>query len=170
MSAAWRGLTAAQRNAWIAFGNSFTVVNSLGTTIHLTGLQCWIKVNTVNLLLARATVNVPPALPVFVAVTATGLTAAFTGQAMTVTGVTPAGGTTHMAFMSPQVSPGVTFQGNFRYIADITTYTAGSYNIAAAYIAKFGALIAGKQVFLKVVQEQAGMQDNGTLFTVVVGA
>ena len=35
------------------------------------------------------------------------------------------------------------------------------------YTAKWGAPIVGKKYFVKVVQEQLGMQDNGTLFTAI---
>ena len=59
-AAAWRGLTAGQMASWQAFALSFTVVNSLGSAINLTGTQCFCKVNCVNLLLARAIVLVPP--------------------------------------------------------------------------------------------------------------
>jgi hypothetical protein len=167
LAAGWRGLTAAQRASWIAFGQSFTGMNSLGTAIHYTGTQCYVKVNSINMLLGRAIVLVPPALPAFVACTATGLTVNGTAPAMTVTGVTCTAGTTHMAFMSAQVSAGVTFMGNYRFIAGFSTYTTGSYNILAAYTGKFGTLVTGKQVFIKIVQEQLGMQDNGTVFSAI---
>lgn len=88
---------------------------------------------------------------------------------MAFTGVTPATGTVHMYYASPQLSPGVTFCGNFRYIGQNSTYTAGTFSALAIYTAKFGTLVATKQIFVKTVQVQAGMQDNGTLFTVIVG-
>lgn len=168
-SAAWRGLTDPQRAAWNAFAQSFTITNSLGVTINLTGAQCFIKVNTVNLLEGVATVDVPPALPTFIAVTVTGLVATAATQLLSATGTTPATGTTYMFFCSPQVSAGVTFQGQFRYIASFTTATAGAFVLTTPYTAKFGALITGKKVFVKVVQNQAGMQDSGTIFSIIVG-
>ena len=167
-SAAWRGLTPAQMAAWIAFGQSFTIVNSLGTAIHLTGAQCYIKVNSVNLLNGDATVNVPPILPVFIACTATGVTAVAATPLIQIAGTTPAGTTKFMIFASPQLSAGVSFNGNYRYLQTSTTFTAGELSIQTAYAAKFGALIVGKKIFVKVVQSQAGMQDSGTLFTAIV--
>jgi hypothetical protein len=146
------------------------VNNSLGQAINLTGAQCFIKVNSVNLLLGASTVNVPPALPSFIAVTVTGLTATAGTQLLEAAGTTPASGTSFMFFCSPQVSAGVSFQGNFRYIANFTTATAGEFVLTTPYTTKFGALIAGKKIFVKVVQQQAGMQDNGTLFSTIVGA
>lgn len=169
-SAAWRGLSDAQRASWNGFAASFTVVNSLGQSINLTGHQCFVKVNSVNLLIGDAAVSVPPALPSFVACTATAIACAAGTPAFTISGTTPASGTKHMVYASPQGSAGATFNGTYRYLCTVTTYTAGSYNLLSAYTGKFGTLVAGKKVFVKIVQSQAGMQDNGTLFTAIVAA
>ena len=167
-SSAWRGITDAQRAAWNAFAQSFTIVNTLGTAIHLTGAQCFIKVNSVNLLNGDATVDIPPLLPAFIAATVTGLTAVSATPLISLQGADPAAGTKFMIFASPQVSAGVSFQGNFRFIQTSSTFTAGAMSLQTAYSAKFGALIIGKKVFVKVVQSQDGMQDNGTLFAAIV--
>lgn len=168
LAAAWRGLTSVQMTSWNNFGQSFTVVNSLGTTIHLTGLQCYVKVNSVNLLNGDATVSTPPALPSFIACTVTAVTAVSATPLIQLAGATPAGGTKYMIFASPQVSAGVSYQGNYRWLQTSTTFTAGVLSLETAYAAKFGALIAGKKIFVKVVQSQAGMQDNGTYYTCIV--
>jgi hypothetical protein len=167
LSAGWRGLTDAERAAWNAFGNSFTVTNSLGSTINLTGAQCYVKVNTVNTLNGDAVVAVPPSLPAFDPITVTGLTANGTTPAMTLDGAAPAGGTLFMVFVSPALSPGVTFNGRYSWIQTSETFTSGHMSILSAYTAKFGALITGKKYFVKVVQSQDGMQDNGTVFTAI---
>lgn len=169
-AAGWRGLTDAQRAAWTAFGNSFTVTDSLGQSRNLTGAQCYTKVNCVNQLNGDAIVSTPPALPSFVACTATGLTATAGTPVFTIQGATPAGTTKHMVYASPQRSAGVSFENDFRWLQTSTTYTTGSLDIKTAYTAKFGALIAAKKIFVKVVQVQVAMQDNGTLFSVIVGA
>lgn len=169
-SANWRGLTAAQRAAWNAFANSFSVVNSIGSTINLTGAQCFVKVNTVNLQNGTAIVNVPPSLPAFVAALQTGITLTAGVQAFSIASTLTAGSTVYMIFCSPQLSPGVSYCGTFRWIQTFTQATAGKLDVLAAYTAKFGAVIAGKQIFVKIVQSQAGMQDNGTLLSSIVGA
>src|SRR5579872_5554563 len=157
LSAGWRGLTGAQQTAWIAFGQSFTINNSLGTAIHLTGLQCYIKVNTVNMLNGDAVVSTPPALPSFVGVTVTGVTAVAATPLIELAGANPAAGTKFMTFASPQVSAGLNFNGNYRWLTTAQTFTAGFLSIQTVYAAKFGALIVGKKIFVKVVQSQAGM-------------
>lgn len=163
-AAAWRGLTDAQRAGWVAFGNSFTVNNSLGTPINLTGLQCYTKVNTTNALNGDAQVSLPPALPVFLPITVTGITVTAGTQLLELNGTSPASGTKFMVYASGQTSAGVSFQGDFRYLATFTAATSGHFDITTVYTAKFGALIIGKKVFVKVVQAQAGMQDNGTTY------
>jgi len=169
-AAGWRGLTDAQRAAWTAFGNSFTVTDSLGQSRNLTGSQCYTKVNCVNQLNGDAIVAAPPALPAFVACTATAIAAAAGAATFTIAGVTTAAGTKHMIYGSPQRSAGVSFENDFRWLQTSSTYTAGSLDIKPAYVAKFGALIAAKKIFIKVVQAQAAMQDNGTLFSAIVAA
>jgi hypothetical protein len=59
---------------------------------------------------------------------------------------------------------------SWKYIADVSTFTTGSFNLLAAYTAIFGTLVASKQIFVKVVQSQGGMQDNGTVFSCIVAA
>jgi hypothetical protein len=167
-SAAWRGLTAAQQAAWTAFGNSFTVQNSLGTSIHLTGLQCYVKVNSTNALNGNAVVSVPPSLPSFIAVTTTGITATAGTQALSVTGTSPASGTVYMIYASPLRSPGAQFENQYKWMQTFTAATSGAFNILAPYTAQYGALAIGKKIFVKVVQSQAGMQDNGTVYSATI--
>jgi hypothetical protein len=169
LAAQWRGLTTAQMAAWKNFANSFTVVNSLGQTINLTGTQAFVKVNCVNNLLGRATVLIPPALPAFIALTVTALAAAAGTPAMTLTGTTPAAGTTFMLYSSGQISPGVSYNNQWKFIGACPTFSSTA-NILAQFEAVFGAPIAGKKVMVKVVQEQLGMQDNGTVYSAIIAA
>ena len=168
-SAAWRGLTDAQRAAWNGFAQSFTIVNSLGSTINLTGHQAFCKINSVNLLNGDAQVLVPPSLPAFTACSATSADGTAGTQLLELNGTTPSGSVKHMVYCSPQLSPGVSYNANFRWILTGTTYTASKLSLTAAYTAKFGALIAGKKVFVKVVQSLNGFQDNGSVFAATIG-
>ena len=87
---------------------------------------------------------------------------------MALTGTAPSGGALFMLFASPQLSAGVSYNGNFRYIGHAETFASGSENILAKYQSKWGSPIAGKKIFIKVVQAIGGMQDNGTLFSCIV--
>jgi hypothetical protein len=73
-----------------------------------------------------------------------------------------------MYFASPQLSAGVSFNGKYVWLVTGTTFTTGKFDLTTVYTARYGALIVGKRVFVKVVQVQAGMQDNGTVFTTLV--
>lgn len=167
-AAAWRGLTDAQRAGWTAFGNSFTVVNSLGQSNHLTGLQAYTKVNTVNALNGASQVSTPPALPTFLPPTTTGITATAGTQLLEVAGTAPATGTTFMFYACAQVSAGVSFVNNYAWLLTSNAPTTGNFVLTSAYAAKFGPLVIGKKVFVKVVQSQAGMQDNGTVYATTI--
>ena len=100
----------------------------------------------------------------------TGVTAAAAAATMTLTGTTPPVGTDYMIFASPQRSAGVTYENDFRFIQDSVHADTYPLSIKTNYVAKFGALIAGKKVFVRVVQNQLGMQDPGTIFSVIVAA
>jgi hypothetical protein len=168
-SSSWRGLTQTQRNSWTAFGNSFTINNSLGTPINLTGNQVYNKVNGALNASGNASVAVPPALPSFVPNTVTGVSGTAGTQLLELAGAAPASGTQNMIFVSPQVSAGVSFNGKFAYIGNTGTFASGQYAITTLYQAKYGTLVAGKKVFVKMVQSQGGMQDNGTIFSCIIG-
>lgn len=165
---AWRGLTATQQAGWTAFGNSFKVTNSLGQSNNLTGLQSYTKVNTVNALNGDAQVSTPPALPAFIPLTITGMTVTAGTQLLELAGTSPASGTKYMMYGTAQKSAGVTFVNNFKYLATFTVATTGNFVITTPYTAAFGALVIGKKVFIKVVQSQLGMQDNGQVYSTVI--
>lgn len=168
LAAAWRGLTGVQMASWTAFGGSFTVQNRLGSPIHLTGLQCYTKVNTTNLLNGDTAVSTPPALPSFLALTTTGITVTAGTPLVEINGTSPASGTKFMMYASPQRSAGVAYEAQYKWMATFTTATSGEFAITTPYLAQWGTLVIGKKVFVKVVQSQAGMQDNGTVYSTVI--
>ena len=167
VAAAWRGLTDMQRAAWTAFGNSFTILNSLGTAIHLTGSQCFVKINAVNLLNGDVIANDPPLLPSFGTNPVSGITVTVSPQAVKATCGTIASGTDIMVYATAPCSPGRSFIQGFRYVGTFTTPTAGALDITSAYNAAFGSVIAGVKVCVKAVQSIDGFQDNGAIFGAV---
>jgi hypothetical protein len=113
-------------------------------------------------------VSAPPALPSFIPATVTGITVTAGTQLIEVNGTSPASGTKFMIYASPQRSAGVSYEGTFKYMATFTTATSGAFVFTTAYTTQFGTLALTKKVFVKVVQSQSGMQDNGTLFSAVI--
>lgn len=167
VSALWRGLTEAERAAWNSFAGSFTITNSLGQTVNLTGAMAYAKINTVNLLIGDAVNDTPPALPSFDPLNVTALVADSSPQDLALTGTSPAAGTKYMVYAAAPASAGRSFIGNFRYLETFTAATAGEFDILTTYTAKFGAIPAGKKIAVKVVQSQAGFQDAGTVFSAI---
>lgn len=73
---------------------------------------------------------------------------------------------------TPQLSPGITFVGRskFRQILLSAAAAASPANILAAYNAKFGALISGKKVFVRVTVITSDGQRSAPLVTSVTVA
>jgi len=167
MSIAWRSLTDAQRAAWNAFSQSFTVLNSLGTAIHLTGHQSFVKVNSTNLVNGVAMATTPPALPTFVASVASAIEVTYGTQLLAITCGTIPANTVYMVYAAAPQSVGRSFCGNWRYLKSFTVATTGKLTVTTEFTAKFGAIIAAKRYFVQVVQCMAGMQDSGAVYQAV---
>ena len=164
MSIGWRGITDAQRAAWSAFAGSFTVINSLGSAIHLTGHQCYVKVNSVLNLLGTAALAEPPALPSFGANPCTAIQVTFGTQLLALTCGTVPTNTKIMVYGCPAQSVGRSFAADWRYLASFSTATANKLDVTAAFTAKFGSIVTGKRYFLSACQVMAGMQDQPAVF------
>ena len=165
MSIAWRSLTDPQRAAWNAFANSFSVVNSLGQTIHLTGHQAFVKVNAVNLLNAVAMATAPPALPTFGANVTTAIEVTYGTQLLAITCGTIPANTVYMVYAAPALSVGRAYCADWRHLKSFTTATAAKLTITPEFTSKFGAIIAAKKYFTLTVQSMYGMQDNGVVWS-----
>ncbi len=155
LSSSWRGLTASQIAGWNAAAASFPQQDSLGQTIFLTGAQLYIRCNANLLLTGGALITDAPA-PTSFDVLALGASAfdASAGtmtQAFTPTPV-PAGFNLVIRATRP-LSAGKSFVGSseFRFIQSVAAAGASPANIAAAYIAKFGAITGatGQKVFVE---------------------
>lgn len=168
-SAAWRGLTEAQRLAWNALASTVMRRDSLGQQYSPTGHQLFVGLNATLLLSGAAIVSAPPATFAFGANPATGLTSA--GGALTlVHGAVPADVGLEV-YASPCVSAGRAFNGVYRRIMLIPPAAAGpSTVLTAEFTAKFGAPVVGSKVFVRVVQYDVagGWTDIPAEFSVIV--
>lgn len=145
-SLAWQGLTGAQRSAWAAWALTHPYVDPLGQSIVLTGHQFFIGVNVRLVNSGAAPVTDPPTFdPTFtdIAVSASVTTAA--GLTLSFPLTDPAEFVN--VFCSPPLSPGVTFNGNWRYLATQQTddTVIPTLNVVAALTAIWGTLAVGTQ-------------------------
>jgi hypothetical protein len=172
---AFRALTAAQIAAWNAAVSSFAKTDIFGDIKNPSGVNLYIKLNAQLDRVGVAAIDTPP-LPAAVESVLTGsATADESGQTLTVA-FTPTPVPADTAFViraSKQVSPGKSYLKNL--LTDIQVVDAAGVspaNIAANYIAKYGALVAGQKIAFEIVpvNKLTGQAGIGVAFTTVVVA
>lgn len=172
----WRGLTAGQRLAWNNAVSDYKKTDIFGDIQNPSGFNLYVKLNSNLVNIGIAAIFAPP-LPVNVSVfTSATLTAAAGAQTMSLA-VLPAIQPTSETIIvraTPGLSAGKSFvKSEFRQISTFTTATAGAYDLAAAYIAKFGPIgPAGVKIFVEVVHvnETTGQQSQSQQYLVIVAA
>ena len=155
-AAAWRALTANQRQGWNDLGLSMLKTDSLGQVSPLTGFQAFCSINNNNLAAGNAVVSDAPAVvtPIALATVTLTLTAAAISAAFTVTPL--AAGVRLFAYASPQRSAGRNFEGDLRLLAVSAAALASPMVLTTAYTARFGVPIVGQRIFFRFRQYSQG--------------
>lgn len=155
-SSQWRGLTQAQRDGWNAAAPSFPQQDNLGQTIFLTGAQLYSRCNLNLQLIGEAQIDDAPN-PTSFPVLAMGALAAAAGAGTFTAAFTPTpvpAGYDLVVRATAPVSAGKSFVGNsqFRFLQTVAAAGTSPANIAAAYVATFGAITskAGQKVFVEM--------------------
>lgn len=152
LSKSWDTITQAQRNGWIALAASLPQKDIFGNTYYMTGIQLYQQLNRNLQSISVATISDAPAsvsvgAPGAVTVTST------TGLTLTVTSANaPAAAEVPLIFAIKPLNAGRIFTGNAFSILDATQVagTAGPWDEASTYAAKYGTLAAGQNVNLAV--------------------
>ena len=144
------GLAEAKQNAWNVAGRDYRSVASLGQSGPLTGEQLFVRVNCKLALLGQDTVDVPPVSPQFPTLAPQALVITNTSGTITVklTCPTDPGQATVLRASPPQRSA-VRACRNFRIIGLCPAPAQGVADITTLYVAKFGAVPAGKRLFVR---------------------
>lgn len=174
-SQAWRSLTAAQRTAWGAVAATIPRLDVLGRVYYQSGHQFFVStciavkeydvtaafptdpatiVTPVDLSSVTHTCNSGPA----------AMTSAYTATPL-------AAATKLLVFATNQLSAGVNFVPSSRYRLIFTSAAAAASpaNILASYNAKFGTLVAGKKIGLKLqVISSTGGRSNTNIQLITV--
>lgn len=153
LSQGWRSLTQAQRDAWNAAVSNFTSTDIFGDLKTPTGKNLYQRLNTNLSTVSVAAITVPP-LPVGVpAVDTLSAVADESASTLAVT-FTPTPVPADTAFVlecTPQVSPGREFLKNqYRILAVIDAAAASPYAAGAAYEARFGELVEGQRIGVRL--------------------
>lgn len=152
ISSSWRSLTASQILAWNAAVSDYKKTDIFGDIKNPSGFNLYQKLNNNLANVGGTALTLPPA-PVGVSVFTTLALAAAAGAQTMVATVTPATipATEYVIIRATHaVSNGKTFvKSEFRQIQVLTAVVAGSINLAAAYIAKFGPIgAANEKIFI----------------------
>lgn len=171
LSSAWRSITSAQVSAWneeaeLGDANSLRK-NVFGDNKVISGKDLFQRVNSLNLECGNAVYADPPVSTVTDAITAAVCTADVSATQFDIAMSTFAGAvvvpanTTLIVQATPQLSSGVSFFGKSKY-RSLAVYPAATVinplDIYADYIARFGALVAGSKIGVKMFF----VYDNGT--------
>lgn len=176
LASGWRGLTAGQRLAWNAAVSDYKKTDIFGDIQNPSGFNLYVKLNSTLINTGLAAISAPP-LPVAVSVfSAFSVAFAFGAQTAVVT-VLPAvlpDDERIIIRATPALSAGKSFvSSEFRQIQVVTAVVAGSINIAAAYIAKFGPIgAAGSKIFVEIihVNEVTGQMSQVQQASAIVAA
>ena len=175
LSSQWKTLTVAQRLTWTSNVGSFPRKDTLGKTIILSGINLFKSLNQNLFDIGVATINTAPTPLGAVNVNSMSVAVAAGAATMVATfAPTPiATGNSIIVFATAQVSPGVSFLKNkYRKIQVLPAATATGVSLEAAYVAKFGATIAGQKIGFKfvAVSSVSGEKSVGIEFQAIVAA
>lgn len=167
-SAAWRGLTGAQRAGWTGLGGSMTRTDSLGQSYTLQGNQAYASVNNNRLQCGLAVVADAPGLTTPEALT--GVVVTLTAIAFSIAWTpTPMPAATYCAiYASPQRSAGRNFEADLRFMKVSAAAAASPLAILAEYTARFGVPVLGNRIFVSLVSIELGFESGPLLTSAVV--
>ncbi len=143
-------LTDAQQDAWNVAADGYKSTPTLGQSGPLTGLQLFTRINCKLGLLGQESVDVPPAPPLFPALAPQALVVTNTGGVIAVKLTCPANpGENTVLRASPPQNPAVRACRDFRLIGLCPAPADGTADITSLYVAEFGAVPAGKRLFVR---------------------
>lgn len=153
VSKAWAGLTDAQRGAWdtAAASSEWRQTNGYGEGFQLSGEQLYIKLNSVIDFIQETRLTTPPSKATFDSITLGALTAAAGTPALSLAfSGTLSSNFQFMISASPQVSQGNMSSKSVRFSNINNTTGTTPLNLLTAYTTKFGTLVAGKKIFVRM--------------------
>lgn len=170
-SASWGGLTDAQRAAWVSYADATPYVDRLGQSIKLTGHQIFVAIATQLLNCGVAISNVPPVDNVTPVLSDAAFVADISDTTVAATfASTGAAADFILVAYSPQLPPGRSFNGRWWQAGSVAGDSADA-DFYAEYIAEFGALQAGRRIFVKLTPvNQYGVTAAPTIVSAIVTA
>lgn len=152
-SAAWRGLTDEQREAWKSAALTAAKTNVFGDGRPLTGHQFFVRLARLAQELGVTILTDPPAIRAADAPESLTLTATASPAALSLAfSPSPLGTGVHLVVEATDtISPGISnATGKFRQIFVSAAAATSPLNLLTAWQNKFGSLTAGLKVFVRV--------------------
>lgn len=172
-SSNWAGLTEAQRDAFDGAVDRFAKTDIFGDLRNPTGKNLYTRLN-INLdEIGGTAITAPPATLPVVEGKITAVNAAAGLGTLTIDFENENANMTYIVSATPQISPGKNYVKNlYRDIAVVTSAAIDGYNLAAEYTARFGALVEGQKMFVKVtaVRTTTGLKGVGSQASAIVAA
>jgi hypothetical protein len=165
-ASAWRQLTAAQQDAWIAAAAGCQTKSSLGQSGTLTGLQLFTKINCSLLAIGEAPLTAPPAKPTLTQVPVDALEITNTAGVIALklhTTDAPLEGTMFRA-SAPQ-SNGTRRPLALNLLGTLGTPSNGYIDVTTAYTGRYGVPAVGDLVFVQVNANMNGWQGPRTIYS-----
>jgi len=173
---AWKALTLAQQTAWNTAASLITLIDRLGKTYKPSGFQYFCSVQRFSYVYSGSTAiltAVPSAAAPVPLATMTPAASSGLGTFSLPYTATPLAALTKLVVeCTPQLSAGIGFikPTLFRTILVTAAAAASPANIFAAYVAKFGALAAGKQIGVRCYVLTSDGQRSSYLQTAIIVA
>lgn len=172
-SQSWRALTQVQRDAWSAAVSNWTTTDVFGDSVKPTGATLYIRLN-INISIAGGTaISTPPAPIGVTALSLIEVEAA--GPTNTViVDFNPAFVPADVAMIieaTPCLSPGISnANSQFRVVEVLEPGDSSPATISAAYLAKFGTIVAGQKMFVraKMVSRTTGETSQKLVASAIV--
>jgi hypothetical protein len=175
LSQNWRALTAGQRTSWNAAVSNFQKSDVFGDLKTPTGKNLYLGLNRTLELGGVANITTPPVATGTFSFSGVSLSAAAGAATMSLawtSGNVPAGMQV-IVEATTQMSAGKNFFKNlFRYLQNLPAADATPTSIYTAWNARFGTLVAGQKVAVRVtpMNQVTGERGVGTIVSAIVAA
>jgi len=173
-SAAWKGLTQDQRNAWIAAAPNFPVTDIFGNVQILSGQALFVKLNANLANAGQAPISNPPTPVAMPSITLLSGVADVSdpGIDLTFDAASPGAGFTPLFYATPLIIPSRLYVKNRLRLIGTATIAASTADIYSKWNARFGSLVAGQRITVNfaVVSNTTGQMSTPSNCTMIVQA
>jgi hypothetical protein len=169
VSARWRVLTPEQRQAWALAASEAKSRPRLGKSTALSGCQFFIKINCARAAIGLEPLADPPALPQFGSNPVEGLAITNTRGSITLKlSVAAAPESRVTVYGAAPCSAGISFVRDFTILGPLPEPVRGVSDITDIYVARYGVLRVGSQIFIRTRQQINGWEDQPKQVSAIV--